>query len=81
MSCPAGPPSDDTSFNGKLHDGLLDWQVFYALGEAKVLIERWRLECSSFRPHSALGYRLPAPEAVPWTPPTGLQSADTVAPT
>jgi transposase InsO family protein len=34
------------------------------LGEAKILIERWRQEYNTFRPHSALGYRPPAPEAV-----------------
>ena len=34
------------------------------LMEAKVLIERWRREYNTVRPHSALGYRPPAPEAV-----------------
>jgi putative transposase len=52
------------SFNGKLRDELLDREIFYTLGEAKVLIERWRQEYNRFRPHSALGYRPPAPEAV-----------------
>ncbi len=28
-----------------------------------VLIERWRREYNTFRPHSALDYRPPAPEA------------------
>jgi transposase InsO family protein len=32
--------------------------------EAKVLIERWRVEYNTIRPHSALGYRPPAPEAI-----------------
>jgi transposase InsO family protein len=32
--------------------------------EAKVLIERWRVEYNTVRPHSSLGYRPPAPEAV-----------------
>jgi hypothetical protein len=37
--------------------------------EAKVLIERWRVGYNTQRPHSSLGYRPPAPEAiVPWTP-------------
>jgi len=39
--------------------------VFYALAEAKVLIERWRVQYNTIRPHSALGYRRPAPEAIP----------------
>jgi len=30
------------SFNGKLRDELLNWEVFYNLKEAKVLIENWR---------------------------------------
>ena len=32
--------------------------------EAKVLIERWREHYNRFRPHSSLGYRPPAPEAI-----------------
>ena len=52
------------SFNGKLRDELLDREIFYTLMEAKVLIERWRREYNTVRPHSALGYRPPAPEAV-----------------
>jgi len=55
------------SFNGKLRDELLDHEVIYSLREAEVLTERWRRYCNSIRPHSALGYRPPAPEAVlPW---------------
>jgi transposase InsO family protein len=52
------------SFNGKLRDELLNGEIFYTLMEAKVLIERWRREYNTVRPHSALGYRPPAPEAV-----------------
>ena len=52
------------SFNGKLRDELLDREIFYTLMEAKVLIERWRREYNTVRPHSARGYRPPAPEAV-----------------
>jgi transposase InsO family protein len=51
------------SFNGKLRDELLDREVFDTLLEAKVLIERWRVEYNQVRPHSSLGYRPPAPEA------------------
>jgi transposase InsO family protein len=32
------------------------------LREAQVLIERWRVFYNTERPHSALGYRSPAPE-------------------
>jgi transposase InsO family protein len=52
------------SFNGKLRDELLDREIFYTLLEAKVLIERWRAHYNRVRPHSALGYRPPAPEAI-----------------
>ena len=60
------------SFNGKLSDELLAGEVLDALLEAKVLIERWRVLYNTVRPHSALGYRPPAPEAiVPWAPALG----------
>ena len=32
--------------------------------EAKVLIENWGQEYNRLRPHSSLGYRPPAPEAL-----------------
>jgi transposase InsO family protein len=52
------------SFNGKLRDELLNREVFETLLEAKVLIEQWRVEYNTIRPHSSLGYRPPAPEAI-----------------
>ena len=52
------------SFNGKLRDELLDREIFTTLAEARVLIEQWRKEYNGIRPHSALRYRPPAPEAV-----------------
>jgi putative transposase len=52
------------SFNGKLRDELLNREIFTTLTEAKVLIEQWRKEYNQVRPHSALGYRPPAPEAI-----------------
>ncbi len=52
------------SFNGKLRDELLDREIFTTLTEAKILIEEWRKECNQVRPHSALDYRPPAPEAI-----------------
>jgi len=52
------------SFNGKLRDELLNREVFTTLLEAKVLIEQWRREYNQVRPHSSLGYRPPAPEAL-----------------
>jgi len=52
------------SFNGKLRDELLNREIFYTLKEAQVLIEQWRIHYNTTRPHSALGYRPPAPEAI-----------------
>lgn len=52
------------SFNGKLRDELLNVEIFDTLFEAKVLIDRWRREYNHVRPHSSLGYRPPAPEAI-----------------
>ena len=49
------------SFNGKMRDELLNREIFYTLKEAQVLIERWRKEYNTIRPHSSLGYRPPAP--------------------
>ena len=52
------------SFNGKLRDELLDREIFTTLEEARILIEQWRREYNQVRPHSSLGYRPPAPEAI-----------------
>jgi transposase InsO family protein len=52
------------SFNGKLRDEVLNREIFYTLREAQVIIEEWRQEYNTFRPHSSLGYRPPAPEAL-----------------
>ena len=52
------------SFNGKLRDELLRAEVFNTLREAQVLIEQWRQHYNTARPHSALGYRPPAPEVI-----------------
>jgi putative transposase len=49
------------SFNGKLRDECLNPEIFYSLKEAQVVIENWRQHYNTCRPHSALGYRPPAP--------------------
>src|SRR5277367_4363226 len=55
------------SFNGKLRDECLNGEIFYSLKEAQIVIEKWRVEYHTKRPHSALGYRPPAPAACsPW---------------
>jgi putative transposase len=52
------------SFNGKLRDELLNRGILYTLQETKIRIEHWRREYNNVRPHSALGYKPPAPEVV-----------------
>ena len=71
------------SFNSKLRDELLNGEIFFSLAEAQVLIESWRRHFNAVRPHSALKYRPPAPEAViprggrivPWASAPALESA------
>ena len=48
-----------------LSQGVKTPEVCRRLGVSEqVLIERWRMHGNTRRPHSALGYRPPAPEAV-----------------
>ena len=57
------------SFNGKLRDELLNGEIFYSLAQAAVLVEQWRREYNTVRPHSACGGFPPAPEPIkpsPW---------------
>jgi transposase InsO family protein len=67
------------SFNGKLRDELLNGELFYTLKEAQVIIEEWRRHYNRIRPHSALGYRPPAPETIismlPLSAAGGVQAA------
>ena len=51
------------SFNGKLRDECLRCEAFYTLKEAQIIIEEWRNHYNHIRPHSALGYKPPAPKA------------------
>lgn len=51
-------------FNGKLRNELLNSEIFYTLKEAKIVIANWRRHYNTVRPHSSLGYRPPAPEAL-----------------
>ena len=64
------------SFNGKLRDEGLNPEICTTLMEAQILIERWRREYNQVRPHSALGYRPPAPESLEIRPPHPAPWAD-----
>jgi putative transposase len=43
------------SFNGRVRDELLNLKEFTSLTVAQVLVEAWRIEYNTCRPHSALG--------------------------
>ena len=60
---PVGERLQRELFNGKLRDELLNGEIFYSLAEAAVLVEQWRREYNTVRPHSACGGFPPAPEA------------------
>ncbi len=47
------------SFNGKLRDECLNQHWFVSLEEARRIIESWRLDYNTARPHSSLGYMTP----------------------
>ncbi len=55
------------SFGGRLRDELLAVEAFNSLLEAQVLVEDWRIQYNTLRPHSALGYLTPTDYAKTWT--------------
>src|ERR1039458_8168044 len=61
-----GIPEHIRSDNGPkfIAEEFLNGEIFYSLKEAQILTERWRVEYNTERPHSALGYRPPAPQAI-----------------
>src|SRR5277367_3736435 len=50
-------------FAAQADNECLNGEIFYSLREAQVVIEKWRVVYNTLRPHSALGYRPPAPAA------------------
>ena len=55
------------SFNARLRDEFLNIEQFDTLLEAKVLIEDWRIDYNTRRPHSSLGRLTPTDYAQAWT--------------
>jgi putative transposase len=47
------------SFNGRFRDECLNQHWFLDLADARQIIEAWRIDYNSSRPHSALGYATP----------------------
>jgi putative transposase len=59
------------SFNGKLRDECLNEHHFTSLAEAQAIIEGWRQEYHTERPHRGLDQRPPAEYAALFTPQAG----------
>ncbi len=47
-----------------MRDELLNGEIFNTMKKAEILIEMWRREYNTIRPHSALDYRPPVPETI-----------------
>jgi putative transposase len=73
-----GKPVQDAfieSFNGKFRDECLNQNWFVSLNDARQIIEAWRVDYNTVRPHSSLGYLTPeefaaSAAARPASPPT-----------
>lgn len=67
------------SFNGKFRDECLSQSWYTSLDDAQQIIEAWRMDYNTVRPHSSLGYQTPAEyadaiAARPASPPTPVVS-------
>ena len=67
------------SFNGKFRDECLNQNWHTGLEDARRIIEAWRVDYNTVRPHSSLGYQTPeefaaAVAARPASPPTPVVS-------
>jgi transposase InsO family protein len=56
--------------HGRVRDELLNIEEFTSLTVAQVVIQTWRIEDNTYRPHSALDGLTPAEYAATWTPTT-----------
>jgi putative transposase len=50
------------NFNVKLRDKCLNGEIFFSPKGARIVVEKWREVHDTLHPHSALGYKPPAPE-------------------
>lgn len=58
-----GKPTQNShieSFNGRLRDECLNQEWLRSLKEARLIIEKWRLDYNHIRPHSALNNNTPS---------------------
>ena len=54
------------SFNGHLRDECLNIEDFANITEARAVLEDWRIEYNTYRPHQSLGGLTPAAYAAHW---------------
>ena len=66
------------SFHDKFRDECLNREIFGSLLEAKVLVEQWRIEYNTNRPHSSLRYQTPQEVADRWQ--TSLRASPSATP-
>jgi putative transposase len=55
------------SFNSRARDELFNTEEFATLLEAQVVVEAWRIEYNTYRPHSSLGDLTPTEYTASWT--------------
>jgi putative transposase len=70
-----GKPTDHAfveSFTGHVRAGCLDRHWFLSLEEARAVIEAWRVDSNTERPHRALRQQTPAAARAAWHGPPGL---------
>ena len=48
------------SFNGRIRDECLNEHVFRSLSQARGIVEAWRIDYNTVRPHSSLGGLAPS---------------------
>ena len=68
-----GKPTDNPfveAFNSRFRDECLDQHWFASLEEARQVIEAWRIEYNTERPHRSLKQQTPAAFAAAWTAPS-----------
>ncbi len=60
------------SFNGRLHDELLNEMLFTSLAQARAVLASWRAGYNFNSPHSRLGWQTPSSSPTP-SPRDGTQ--------